>query len=50
MEQISNRLSNNELQKQYIRLRVAVSLHDALHEFRKGRGTGTATPEAKLDQ
>ena len=27
-----------------------MTLHDALHRFREGRGTGTATLEAKLAQ
>ena len=27
-----------------------VTLHDGLHGFRKGRGTGTATTEGKLEQ
>ena len=32
------------------RLRISISLHDNLHRFRQGRGTGTATLEAKLVQ
>ena len=31
-------------------LNRGVVLHDALHRFRWGRGTGTATMEAKLTQ
>ena len=31
------------------RLRDTINLHSALHGFRKGRGKGTATMEAKLD-
>ena len=34
----------------YRRLTTAISYHDALHGFREGRGTGTATLEAKLLQ
>ena len=30
------------------RLNRSMTLHDALHEFRAGRGMGTATLEAKL--
>ena len=30
------------------RLTTGLPLHDALHRFREGRGTGTATLEAKL--
>ena len=33
-----------------IQLRSTTILHDALHGFRKGRGTGTATTEGKLEQ
>ena len=29
-------------------LRATISLHDALHGFRQGRGEVTATPEVKL--
>ena len=29
---------------------MAIKLHDVLHGFREGRGTGTATLEAKLLQ
>ena len=29
---------------------TAIKLHDVLHEFREGRGTGTATLESKLLQ
>ena len=32
------------------RLTAGLQLHDALHGFREGRGTGTATLEAKLLQ
>ena len=32
------------------RLTTGLQLHDALHGFREGRGTGTATLEAKLLQ
>ena len=32
------------------RLMTAITYHDALHGFRAGRGTGTATLEAKLLQ
>ena len=32
------------------RLKRSDVLHDALHRFREGIGTGTATPEAKLAQ
>ena len=32
------------------KLRDAITLHDTLHGFRQGRGVGTATMEAKLDQ
>ena len=32
------------------RLKRGVVLHDALHGFRGGRGTGTATLESKLTQ
>ena len=32
------------------RLTTAITYHDALHGFRAGRGTGTATLEAKLLQ
>ena len=32
------------------RLTTGITFHDALHEFREGRGTGTATLEAKLLQ
>ena len=32
------------------RLKRSVILHDVLHGFREGRGTGTATLEAKLAQ
>ena len=31
-------------------LKSSVALHDALHRFRAGRGTGNATSEAKLAQ
>ena len=31
-------------------LTTGIQLHDALHRFREGRGTGTATLEAKLLQ
>ena len=31
-------------------LTTAITFHDALHRFREGRGTGTATLEAKLLQ
>ena len=30
------------------RLKRSVILHSALHDFKEGRGTGTATLEAKL--
>ena len=30
------------------RLKKEITFHDALHGFREGRGTGTATLEAKL--
>eukprot|EP00978_Attheya_sp_CCMP212_P010592 scaffold25751_cov57-Attheya_sp.AAC.5 len=32
------------------RLKVTIDFHDTLHGFRAGRGTGTATIEAKLCQ
>ena len=32
------------------RLATAITYHDLLHGFRAGRGTGTATLEAKLLQ
>eukprot|EP00978_Attheya_sp_CCMP212_P012920 scaffold32244_cov60-Attheya_sp.AAC.1 len=32
------------------RLKVTIQFHDALHSFRAGRGTSTATTEAKLCQ
>ena len=32
------------------RLTTGIKLHDVLHGFREGRGTGTATLEAKLLQ
>ena len=32
------------------RIQSSIVLHDALHGFRKGRGTGTAIIEAKLEQ
>ena len=32
------------------RLTASITYHDFLHGFRAGRGTGTATPEAKLLQ
>ena len=32
------------------RLTTGLQLHDVLHRFREGRGTGTATLEAKLLQ
>ena len=32
------------------RLTARIKFHDALHGFREGRGTGTATLEAKLLQ
>ena len=32
------------------RLTTAITFHDGLHGFREGRGTGTATIEAKLLQ
>ena len=32
------------------RLKRSVTLHNELHEFRAGRGTGTATLEEKLAQ
>ena len=32
------------------RLKRSVVLHGALHGFREGRGTGTATPEANIAQ
>ena len=32
------------------RLTTAITYHDVLHSFRAGRGTGTATLEAKLLQ
>ena len=32
------------------RLTTAITFHDALHGFREGRGSGTATLEAKLLQ
>ena len=32
------------------RLQVAITFHNALHDFRQGRGAGTATMEAKLAQ
>ena len=31
-------------------LRISIVLHDALHGFQKGRGTGTAIVEAKMEQ
>ena len=31
-----------------LRLTVCITFHDFLHGFRAGRGTGTATLEAKL--
>ena len=34
----------------HCRLTAGIKLHDALHGFREGRGTGTATLEAKLIQ
>ena len=34
----------------YCRLTEGIKLHDALHRFREGCGTGTATLEAKLLQ
>ena len=34
----------------HLRLTTAITFHDALHRFREGRGTGTATLEAKLLQ
>ena len=34
----------------HLRLTTAITYHDALHGFREGRGTGTATLEAKLLQ
>ena len=34
----------------HCRLTTAITYHDALHGFRVGRGTGTATLEAKLLQ
>ena len=34
----------------YCRLTTAITYHDALHGFREGRGTGTATLKAKLLQ
>ena len=34
----------------HCRLTTAITYHDALHSFREGRGTGTATLEAKLLQ
>ena len=34
----------------YLRLTAEIKFHDALHGFREGRGTGTATLEAKLLQ
>ena len=34
----------------HCRLTTAITFHDALHVFRGGRGTGTATLEAKLLQ
>ena len=34
----------------HLRLTTAITYHDALHGFRAGRGTGTATLEAKLLQ
>ena len=32
------------------RLQSSIVLHDVLHAFRQGRGTGTAIREAKLEQ
>ena len=32
------------------RLRSSIVIHDVLHGFRQGRGTGTAIMEAKLEQ
>ena len=32
------------------RLHTSLQLHDVLHSFRDGRGTGTAIMELKLDQ
>ena len=34
----------------HLRLTTGITYHDALHGFREGRGTGTATLEAKLLQ
>ena len=34
----------------HLRLTTAITYHDFLHGFRVGRGTGTATLEAKLFQ
>ena len=34
----------------HCRLTIGIKLHDALHRLREGRGTGTATLEAKLLQ
>ena len=34
----------------HFRLTTGITFHDALHRFREGRGTGTATLEAKLLQ
>ena len=34
----------------HLRLTAGIKLHDALHRLREGRGTGTATLEAKLLQ
>ena len=34
----------------YFQLTTAITYHDILHGFRAGRGTGTATLEAKLLQ
>ena len=33
-----------------IRIRSSIVLHDVLHGFRQGRGTGAAIIEAKLEQ
>ena len=33
-----------------IRLQSFIVLHDALHGFRQGRGTGTAIMEAKVER
>ena len=34
----------------YTRIKTVVQFHDVLHEFRAGRGTGTAIMDTKLAQ